>query len=210
MQTRKRKSSLVSADINEDLNFEAFMNELQLLKISSGLDNAKMDKFLDIASAIGSSNLQPNLPSSFSSIERELFKTIHCKEISIGPVKVKNQEYSPRMFLLPARKIIMETLEELFVENNHSVRGYFSSQHDGVRFGSIRSGTWFHEATLSAQKTHNSKNTGVLGLILYTDGTAVGMFGKHSMKPIYMAFANCDSYRSSIRCIGFFADLECN
>ena len=93
----------------------------------------------------------------------------------------------------------------LKLENLTDVPGeYLQSRYDGTNFSGIRSGEWFDKETKLVHQIYGVMS-GVLSIVLYTDTTAVGCFGNHSLKPIYMAIGNSHSLKKSIRtCVETF------
>jgi hypothetical protein len=112
------------------------------------------------------------------------------------------------MYTVNVRNVIEQKLDELYRNQQLNPESYFSPEDMDGYYGSIRSGKWFHAAFEEVQKLNESvANLGLLSLIVYTDATAVGAFGNHSMKPIYISFGNSVCYSDSIAMIGFFPEL---
>jgi hypothetical protein len=212
----------------QQLNWKSFTCRIQNLKISQGLNNSILDEIIDLIWSCA--DLVAEIPTkpSARSIETENLSSIHCRALNLGPIKVLKHEFNPYMYVLNARQIAIETLERVFFQDpDLLVENYFNPVYEPeATFNELRSGNWFQQATSDVFKNHPQptatstgqccdhdsieQSAGVLALILYTDGTAVGMFGSHSMKPIYMALGNGGKkdYRSTIQTIAFFPELE--
>jgi hypothetical protein len=122
---------------------------------------------------------------------------------------VLNQTYDTKMYTVNVRKVIEQKLDELYRNEKLIPESYFLPEPHNGCFSTLRSGKWFHEAFTEIKKKHSSiSRVGLLSLIVYTDATAVGPFGNHHMKPIYMAFGNCSRYSNSISMIAFFPELK--
>jgi len=193
------------------MDIESLKKELLLFKIEKGLNNADMDKMLQLLREVkrSSSIKEESIPKCFKSIQKSHLssKNINVVEKKLH-IKVLKQEYEPKLFLLQSRVIIQETLMKILQELERP-EDYFEDLYDAHTFGLPRSGQWFHETNLDIKKRFGRKSV-LLGLVLYTDATAVGFFGKFSLKPIYVAFANCcaGNFRSTIQALGFFPELD--